>query len=89
MLSYDEQQMFENTRQYVADALSDLAENGIHPALIYAALLSEISIAITGDQSWGDERPDHIDFQGYWNITWRLQEKAFADLSDTASAPSL
>jgi hypothetical protein len=81
MLSYDEQEMFETTRQYVADALSDLAENSIHPALICAAILSEVSFVITRKDFWGGQRPDRLDFQGYWNITWRLQEKAFAELA--------
>jgi hypothetical protein len=89
MLSYDEQEMFETTRQNVADALSDLAENGIHPALIYAAILSDISCKITAQDFWGDERPDRRDFQGFWNLTWRLQEKAFSELADTLSAPNL
>ena len=89
MISDDEQTMFEDTRQCVADAISTLITDGPHSALVYAAILSEISCHITAADFWGDERPDHIDFQGYWNLLWRLQEKAFSELSDTTSAPSL
>jgi hypothetical protein len=89
MLNDDEQDMFENSRQQVADAISTLVSNGPHPALVCAAILSEVSFVITAGEFWGDERPSRLDFQGYWNITWQLQEKAFSDLEGTASTPSL
>jgi len=80
---------FESAREHVADAISTLITDGPHRALICAAILSEISCRITTKDFWGDERPSRLDFQGYWNITWQLQEKAFSDLEGTASTPSL
>jgi len=80
VISEDEQEIFENARQHVADLLSDLVETDVHPALIYAAILSEISFRIDDKDFWGDERHDRFDFQGYWNLQWRLQEKAFSEL---------
>ena len=89
MLNDDEQNLFEDAREHVADAVSTLITDGVHPALVCAAILSEVSFVITRKDFWGDERPSRLDFQGYWNLTWRLQEKAFSELSDTALAPSL
>jgi hypothetical protein len=87
VLDDDEQNLFEDTREHVADAIATLIEDGAHPALICAAILSEISSRITHKDFWGDERPCRLDFQGYWNITWQLQE--FSELSDNTSALSL
>ena len=89
MLNDDEQNLFEDAREHVADAVETLIAEGPHPALVCAAILSEISFTITTKDFWGDERPDRLDFQGYWNLVWRLQEKAFGELTDTLSAPSL
>jgi len=89
MISDDEQNLFEDAREHVADAVSALVTDGPHHALTYAAILSEVSSRITKKDFWDDERPNCSDFQGYWNLTWRLQEKAFAELEITASAPSL
>jgi hypothetical protein len=80
MLNDDEQGMFETTSQNVADAVSTLITDGPHPALIYAAMMSEISTAITTPGFWGTEEPDAFEFRGYWNLMWRLQEKAFFEL---------
>jgi hypothetical protein len=89
MISDDEQDLFENARQHVADAVSTLVADGPHPALVCAAILSEVSFVISGKDFWGDERPCRRDFQGYWNLLWRLQEKAFTELADNMSAPTL
>ena len=89
MISDDEQNLFEDAREHVADAISTLITDGPHSALVCAAILSEVSFVISGKDFWGDERPNRRDFQGYWNLTWQLQEKAFAELEITASAPSL
>jgi hypothetical protein len=89
MISDDKQNLFEDTREHVADAITALIDDGRHPALVYAAILSEISFVITGEDFWGDHRPSRLDFQGYWNIAWQLQERAFVELADNMSAPSL
>ena len=80
MLNDDEQAMFEITRQNVADAVSTLITDGHHPALIYAAMMSEISAAITTSGFLGTEEHDAVESRGYWNLMWLLQERAFAEL---------
>jgi hypothetical protein len=89
MINNDEQNLFEDAREHVADAVSTLVTEGPHPALICAAILSEVSSRITKKDFWGDERPGRLDFQGYWNLVWALQEKAFAELSENLSTPTL
>jgi hypothetical protein len=88
VLDDDEQNLFEDARERAADAISTLITDGPHPALVCAAILSEVSFLITHKDFWGDERPSRLDFQGYWNLTWQLQEKAFAELADNMPAPS-
>jgi hypothetical protein len=68
MINDDEQNLFEDAREHVADAISTLITDGPHPALVCAAILSEVSSRITKKDFWGVERPDRLDFQGYWNI---------------------
>jgi hypothetical protein len=80
MIDDNEQEKFEGARQYVADAVSTLANDGLHPSLVYAAILSEIACEMTTAGFWGTEKPDYHDFRGYWNVMWRLREKAFAEL---------
>jgi hypothetical protein len=80
MIDDDEQETFDAARRYVADTISTLADDGPHPSLVYAAILSEISCKISAADFWGTEKPNHGDFGGYWNVMWRLREKAFAEL---------
>ena len=79
MLNEDEQNIFEDARQHVADAITALVDDGAHPALIYATVLSEISSRITAKDFWGDKRPDRLDFQGNWRSARTPQEKAFIE----------
>jgi hypothetical protein len=81
MIDHDEQELFESTKQRVADVVSMLVDDGPHPALIFAAMMSAISEAITTERFWGAETPDFTHLQGYLNLMWMLQAKAFSDLA--------
>ena len=81
MIGLDEQELFESTKQKVADAVSMLVNDGPCPALIYAAMVSLISAEMMAEGFWGDEVPDFTDLRGCWNVVWRLTQKAFTDLS--------
>jgi len=84
MIDYDEQGLFDGTKERVADAISTLVDDGTHPALVYAAMMSIISEAITTEGFWGDEVSSFTDLRGYWNVMWRLTQKTFTELA-TAS----
>jgi hypothetical protein len=68
MINDDEQNLFEDAREHVAAAISTLITDGPHPALVCAAILSEVSFVITREDFWGDDRPSRLDFQGFWNL---------------------
>ena len=81
MIDYDEQGLFDATKQRITDAVSMLVDDGTHPSLVYAAMMSVISAEMMAEGFWGDEVCSFTDLRGFWNLLWRLQEKAFADLA--------
>ena len=84
-MDYDEQDLFDSTKQDVADTISPMIEKGIHPALIYAAIMAVVLEAITTEGFWDDDPPGFEDIRGFGNLMWKLQEKAFAELAAGSS----
>jgi hypothetical protein len=88
MMNYDEQDLFDCTKQRVADVVSMLMDDGTHPALVLAAMMSVILQVTSTEGFWDDGSPSFDDIRGFGNMTWMLQEKAFSDLAAGTASPN-
>jgi hypothetical protein len=85
MISDEEQELFDTTKELATDTISTLIEDAPHPALVYVALMSVIFEVITTEGFWDGNLPRFKDLRGFGNLMWKLREKAFADLATDSS----